>query len=143
MPESHDLTAAPALLDARGVSKRYGPTLAVDDVDLCVAPGEVVGLLGKNGAGKSTLIKVLAGVQRADAGTSTMGGTELDLRTVTVRRARAAGIAVMFQELELFPQGIGQPERRHRQTAPTDPTRARPRPAHARRGASGPGRPGL
>ena len=94
---------AEPLLTAHGVSKRYGATLAVDDVDLSVAQSEVVGLLGKNGAGKSTLIKILAGVQRADHGTSTMGGVEIDLCTVSVRQARAAGIAVMFQELELFP----------------------------------------
>jgi len=94
---------AEPLLTAHGVSKRYGATLAVDDVDLSVAPSEVVGLLGKNGAGKSTVIKILAGVQRADHGTSTMGGVEIDLCNVSVRQARAAGIAVMFQELELFP----------------------------------------
>src|ERR1043166_10151479 len=56
------------ILSFRGVTKRFGGTLAVDSVDLDIRPGEVHALLGANGAGKSTLIKLLAGVHEPDSG---------------------------------------------------------------------------
>src|SRR5690606_15237006 len=57
----------PALL-VRGLTKRYGPVLALDDTTLEVASGTVHALVGANGSGKSTLIKVLAGVERGEPG---------------------------------------------------------------------------
>ncbi len=67
---THDRAPPP---DA-GISKRFPGVLALDDVDLTVAPGEMHGLLGENGAGKSTLLKILAGAQQPDAGTIAFGG---------------------------------------------------------------------
>ncbi|RLV10436.1 sugar ABC transporter ATP-binding protein [Streptomyces griseocarneus] len=61
----------------RGLSKRFGGTLALDKVDLDIRSGSVLALLGANGAGKSTLIKVLAGVHRADEGEVTVAGHPL------------------------------------------------------------------
>ena len=59
-----------------GVQKSYGQTRAVDDVDLSIAPGEIVALLGPNGAGKSTTIDMMLGLIRPDAGTvCLLGGT--------------------------------------------------------------------
>ncbi|MFK8905719.1 sugar ABC transporter ATP-binding protein [Streptomyces sp. YS-3] len=65
--------AEPAL-EARGVVKRFGPTLALDSVGLTVRPGESHALVGRNGAGKSTLVGVVTGLHRPDAGTVAFGG---------------------------------------------------------------------
>lgn len=56
------------LLQAEGLTKRYGSTLAVDHVDFSVAPAEVVAIIGPNGAGKSTLVELLLGLRDPDAG---------------------------------------------------------------------------
>ena len=62
------------LAEARQVVRRYGEFVAVDHVDLRIAPGEVVGLLGANGAGKTTLIRMLLGLVRASAGSVLLFG---------------------------------------------------------------------
>ncbi|GLF96234.1 sugar ABC transporter ATP-binding protein [Streptomyces yaizuensis] len=64
----------PPALRARGIVKRFGPTLALDRVDLTVAPGEAHALVGRNGAGKSTLVGVVTGLHRPDAGTVALAG---------------------------------------------------------------------
>ena len=58
-----------ALLEARGLSKHFGGVLALDGLDLTVAPNEILGLIGPNGSGKSTLFDVITGFQRSDRGT--------------------------------------------------------------------------
>lgn len=88
-----------AAISLRGIRKTFGAVEALDDVDLDVLPGEVVGLVGDNAAGKSTLAKVMAGVLQPDAGT-----VELDGRAVALSSpgaARALGIATVFQDLAL------------------------------------------
>lgn len=52
---------APAVLEARGVSRRFGPVAVLHGVDFALRPGEVHALIGENGAGKSTTMKILAG----------------------------------------------------------------------------------
>ena len=59
-----------------GISKRYGQVQALSDVDVSVAPGEVVGIVGDNGAGKSTLMKVLAGTISCDEGAISIDGKQ-------------------------------------------------------------------
>jgi ABC-2 type transport system ATP-binding protein len=81
---------------AAGVTRRFGDFTAVDDVDLRVDPGEVVGLLGANGAGKTTLIRLLLGVLRPSAGTVTLFG-----RTPT--RAERRHVGYVPQNLGLYP----------------------------------------
>ncbi|MEU8782485.1 sugar ABC transporter ATP-binding protein [Streptomyces sp. NPDC048637] len=75
------------LVRIRGLSKRFGGTLALDAVDLDIHSGSILALLGPNGAGKSTLIKVLAGVHHADEGEVTVAGhplgTEAAARTMS------------------------------------------------------------
>src|SRR5206468_1493291 len=65
------------MLRIRGLTRRYGPLLALDDVSLEVAPGEIVGLLGANGAGKSTLIRTAAGLQPPVDGAVEVQGVDL------------------------------------------------------------------
>ena len=84
-----------------GVSKRYGPVVAVDDVDLGLAGGEVHALVGQNGSGKSTIAKMLAGFVRPDAGSVVVDGSPV--RFGRPERARAAGISTVFQELSVLP----------------------------------------
>lgn len=67
-------TSEPAALLASGLGKRYGSVVALDQVGLSVAPGELVGLVGANGAGKSTLVKIACGLVRPTSGTVTIYG---------------------------------------------------------------------
>ncbi|TBV10903.1 sugar ABC transporter ATP-binding protein [Stutzerimonas kirkiae] len=83
-------------LELRGVSKRFGATLALDGANLRVRPGSVHGLVGENGAGKSTLIKVLAGIHRPDAGSLWLDGRQYD--HFTPRQAERLGIHFIHQE---------------------------------------------
>ncbi len=92
---------ASALLEMRGISKRFGPTLALDQVSLKVTAGKVLALIGENGAGKSTLLKVLSGAHRADSGQMTISGRAYLPRGP--QDARNAGVAMIYQELNLAP----------------------------------------
>ncbi len=64
------------VIEARGLGKRYGDTVALADLDLCVSAGEVYGYLGPNGAGKTTTIRLLLGLHRASAGRARLFGLE-------------------------------------------------------------------
>jgi len=89
------------ILQMRGVSKRFGATVALEDVDFSVAPGEVHALVGENGAGKSTLMKILAGAVKPDAGTVMLSGKPYAPRNTL--EGRHSGIAMIYQELSLAP----------------------------------------
>ena len=84
------------LLEARGISKSYGPVQALFEVDFSIAEGEIVSLAGENGSGKSTLAKILAGALQADSGEITIDG---EPQTFSIpREALDAGIALVTQE---------------------------------------------
>jgi simple sugar transport system ATP-binding protein len=89
------------LIEALGVSKRFGRVVALDGVSISVQPGEVVCLLGDNGAGKSTLIKILSGVFGPDTGRLVIDGVER--RLSSPRDALALGIATVYQDLAVLP----------------------------------------
>jgi ABC-2 type transport system ATP-binding protein len=63
-----------ATIEVTGLRKRFGPALALDGMTFTVAPGQVTGFVGPNGAGKSTTMRVILGLDAADAGTATVGG---------------------------------------------------------------------
>jgi len=87
------------LLRMHGICKDYGPIRANRGIELTVAQGQIVGLLGENGAGKSTLMKILFGIVRPDAGKITFKGRELSGHTP--RDAIAAGIGMIHQHFML------------------------------------------
>lgn len=89
------------LVEMTGVTKTYAGITALAEVDFTVRAGEAVCLAGENGSGKSTLIKLLAGVERPDAGTIALDGVPHAAMTPT--EAARAGIAVIFQDFSLFP----------------------------------------
>src|SRR5699024_6165118 len=62
------------MIRVEGLTKRYGPTLAVDDLTFAVEPGIVTGFLGPNGSGKSTTMRMILGLDRPSAGTATIDG---------------------------------------------------------------------
>jgi simple sugar transport system ATP-binding protein len=92
-----------AALSFRHVSKRFAGVAALDDVSFEVGRGEVHCLAGENGSGKSTLIKIITGVYRPEPGAEMeyFGSRET---SVTPHSARSRGIAVIWQDLALFPE---------------------------------------
>jgi ribose transport system ATP-binding protein len=94
--------AAAPVVDLRGLSKRFGGALALDDVALTVEQGEVHGLLGENGSGKSTLIKVLAGFHAPEPGAQLrVNGRDVQL-PLAPRQFRALGFSFVHQDLGLI-----------------------------------------
>ncbi len=90
---------APPTLRARHVSKRFGGVVALDDVSIDVAAGQITGLVGDNGAGKSTLIRIISAVLEADSGTIELDGAPVQFTSPA--EARAAGIETVYQDLAL------------------------------------------
>jgi simple sugar transport system ATP-binding protein len=89
-------------IEAIGIRKSFGAVEALRGVDLRVAPGEVLALLGDNGAGKSTLIKILTGFHRPDVGELRWDGEPLTLRSPA--DAIELGITVVYQDLAVVDQ---------------------------------------
>jgi D-xylose transport system ATP-binding protein len=88
-----------ALLELRGVSKRFGAVQALTDVDFVAPAGKVTALVGDNGAGKSTLIKTIAGINQMDEGEYRFDGRPVQVSTP--QAATALGIATVYQDLAL------------------------------------------
>ena len=88
-----------AFLEARGLVRRFGGVVALDGLDLDVAANEILGLIGPNGSGKTTFFNVVTGIYGADAGTVTVGGT--DITNAPSRAVYKAGIARTFQRSRL------------------------------------------
>ena len=91
-----------ALLELRGIDKRFPGVHALKDAQFDVRPGEVHALIGENGAGKSTLIKIVSGVYQPDKGEIMLDGAQVDFGNP--RESHSAGIATIYQELGLYPE---------------------------------------
>jgi fructose transport system ATP-binding protein len=93
--------SAQPILYARGLMKRYGTVVALDNADFDLYPGEILGVIGDNGAGKSTLIKALSGAVTPDHGEIQLDGKPVHFRSP--QDGRAAGIETVYQNLALSP----------------------------------------
>lgn len=91
----------PSLLTMTGIEKSFPGVRALRGVNLQLARGEVLALMGENGAGKSTLIKILGGAHQPDSGQILIDGEAVDLTSPV--RAMAAGVGVIYQEFNLVP----------------------------------------
>jgi fructose transport system ATP-binding protein len=89
------------VLQAKGITKRYGRVVAIDGSDLELYPGEILAVIGDNGAGKSSLIKALSGALIPDEGEIFLDGQQVRFRTPM--DARAAGIETVYQTLAVAP----------------------------------------
>lgn len=92
-----DEKATHKTLEVKGISKRYGKTIALNQLNLTARSGEILGIAGPNGAGKSTLIKILAGEVELDSGTITINTSE------SAESSPVSQVAVVHQELQVYP----------------------------------------
>ncbi|MET0720362.1 MAG: ABC transporter ATP-binding protein [Tardiphaga sp.] len=93
------MTDAP-IIEARGVTRRFGGLVALDGVDLDVPPGIVQAIIGPNGSGKTTLLNALSGASHADSGSIRIGGREIF--GLKPHRIARLGLARTFQNIRLF-----------------------------------------
>ena len=94
-------TTMTPVLQAKGLTKRYGRVIALERGDLELYPGEILGVIGDNGAGKSSLIKALSGALVPDSGEIFLDGTQVRFRSPM--EAREAGIETVYQTLAVSP----------------------------------------
>ncbi len=95
------LASQPVVLATRGLTKRFGGIVAVDDVTLELRRGETLGLIGPNGAGKTTVLDLISGVLPVDRGRIELGG--VDIGTWSASRRSVAGLGRSFQDARIFP----------------------------------------
>ncbi|MDP6516659.1 MAG: ATP-binding cassette domain-containing protein, partial [Alphaproteobacteria bacterium] len=87
-----------AAITLEGVSKRYGPVIALDEIDIAIPDRALTVVVGPSGCGKSTLLKVIAGLEEADSGQVAIGGERID-HLPPARR----NVAMVFQAYALYP----------------------------------------
>jgi len=88
-----------ALLTVRDITRRFADRTVLSGVDLHVAAGEAVGVVGPHGSGKSTQLRCIVGADEPDSGTATLAGRELDERRPEIRR----DLAVVMDDIDFFP----------------------------------------
>ena len=87
-------------LEAQGLTKNYAEKIVVDNLNIIVKPGEIVGLLGPNGAGKTTFFYMLAGLIKSDSGVILINGQDITIESVSERANK--GLAYLPQEPSIF-----------------------------------------
>ncbi len=85
----------PGLLEVSGLTKRFGGLVAVKNMSLSIAPGEILGLIGPNGSGKSTVMKLIMGIERPNAGQVRIDG--VDVAGWPSHRIARQGVGLVFQ----------------------------------------------
>jgi len=95
--------AARAIVEIRGLRKRYGSLEVLKGIDLAVAPGEVVAIIGKSGSGKSTLLRCINGLEAFQEGALTVDGQPLKQGDAAAMRALRQHVGMVFQSFNLFP----------------------------------------
>ena len=115
MPDTlHGTAASPApagaanaggapIVDIRGLRKRYGSLEVLKGIDLAVAPGEVVAIIGKSGSGKSTLLRCINGLEVFQEGSLSVDGQPLKSGDAAAMRALRQRVGMVFQSFNLFP----------------------------------------
>ncbi len=88
------------LLEARGLLKKFGGVVAVNDVDFAIQPGEILALIGPNGAGKTTIFNLISGTHRLDRGEVIFQGQ--DITRLRPSEVAAQGVVRTFQNLQIF-----------------------------------------
>ena len=88
------------LIETRGLTKRFGGLVAVDDLPLAIRVGEIRGLIGPNGSGKTTTVNLMSGLYHADSGEIRLGGERID--RLRPHEVTARGVARTFQTPKLF-----------------------------------------
>src|ERR1700679_3473598 len=123
------MSSSPPLIEARGLSKRYGSFLALDRADFVVQPGRIVGLIGPNGAGKTTALRAVLGLTSYDGALDVLGREPFRERAALMREASfIADVAVLPSWLSVehaveFVAGVHpkfRPERARALLAKTD-----------------------
>ncbi|MBB3951891.1 simple sugar transport system ATP-binding protein [Aureimonas jatrophae] len=100
-PDAMEMRSSRPILEAVGLTKRFGAFTALDDVTIALQPGEFHALLGENGAGKSTLVKCILGYYQPDAGAVVLDGREVAI--ASPRDARRLGLGMVYQHFTLVP----------------------------------------
>jgi len=95
--------SAEPLISLRGIGKRFGGHQALRGIDLDVAPGSVLVLIGPSGSGKSTLIRCINGLVRPDEGSLTVAGKPVDIHKESAWQVLRTEIGMVFQDYALFP----------------------------------------
>ncbi len=98
-----DAASAPAIVRISGLRKRFGANEVLKGIDLEVAPGEVVAIIGKSGSGKSTLLRCINGLEPFDEGAVSVGGQALRHGDAAAMRALRQRVGMVFQSFNLFP----------------------------------------
>ena len=102
-PSSQPSPDAPALVRIRGLHKYYDRHEVLKGIDLDVAPGEVIALIGRSGSGKSTLLRCINGLEAFQAGTLTVRGAALQHGNAEAMRQLRQQVGMVFQSFNLFP----------------------------------------